>query len=288
MGEKPFKNIAIAIAESPNFEANIYESIRIKKMIGQQLFLIHVGDYDAQLEKRIKEVIASSEGSVDNVEIVWQKGDPAQVILEVAKQKNIDLIIAGAMPREGLVKYYMGSVARRLVRASNCSILLMTHPSKLKSTCGCMVVNGLNHPKTSHTVKMAIRVANSFGARKVTVVQEVAPKMVSTKIEDENSIAKLQEEKAEIERCEKERISDCMKSEVLNTGLTVEQKCIFGKKGYTIGHFAETTKADLLVMNSPDTKLGFLDRVFTHDLEYILSELPCDLLIVHSKKNRKG
>jgi hypothetical protein len=66
----------------------------------------------------------------------------------------------------------------------------------------------------------------------------------------------------------------------------VKEHCIFGKKGYSIGHFAETSKADLLMVNSPDTKLGFLDRVFTHDLEYILSDMPCDILIVHS--TRKG
>ena len=56
-----------------------------------------------------------------------------------------------------------------------------------------------------------------------------------------------------------------------------------GKPGYVISNFAREQKADLLMLNSPDTKLNFLDRVFPHDIEYALANLPCDLLIVHSR-----
>ena len=39
-----------------------------------------------------------------------------------------------------------------------------------------------------------------------------------------------------------------------------------------------------MVVNSPDTRLGFLDRIFKHDLEYMLADLPTDVLIVHNTK----
>jgi hypothetical protein len=38
-------------------------------------------------------------------------------------------------------------------------------------------------------------------------------------------------------------------------------------------------RADLLVMNAP-RKMTFWDRLFPHDIEYILTELPTDVLIV--------
>ncbi|MBT4345236.1 MAG: universal stress protein, partial [Flavobacteriales bacterium] len=38
-------------------------------------------------------------------------------------------------------------------------------------------------------------------------------------------------------------------------------------------------RADLLVMNAP-SKTSILDRIFPHDIEYILTELPTDVLIV--------
>jgi hypothetical protein len=55
-----------------------------------------------------------------------------------------------------------------------------------------------------------------------------------------------------------------------------------------ITQFAREHEADLLVLNSPDTKLNLLDRVFPHDIEFALADLPCDLLIVHSKKEQEA
>jgi hypothetical protein len=54
---------------------------------------------------------------------------------------------------------------------------------------------------------------------------------------------------------------------------------IFGKRGYSIGHYAQISRADLLVMNAP-SKMTFWDRLFPHDIEHILTELPTDVLIL--------
>ncbi|MDZ7846224.1 MAG: universal stress protein [Owenweeksia sp.] len=146
------------------------------------------------------------------------------------------------------------------------------------------MVNGLDHPKTPQTIRTALGVAKNFNARQLVIVEEVEPSRVGTKIEDDASLKKASEAKNRIEEQERHRINKILEDAGGKGDVVVSQHCIFGKKGYVIGHFAESTCADLLVMNSPDTKLGFLDRIFTHDLEYILSELPSDLLIVHSQK----
>ena len=65
--------------------------------------------------------------------------------------------------------------------------------------------------------------------------------------------------------------------------INVTDKSIKGKPGYAISKYARDKKADLLVINSPDTHLNVFDRIFTHDIEYILADLPCNLLIVHSR-----
>ena len=61
--------------------------------------------------------------------------------------------------------------------------------------------------------------------------------------------------------------------------VTIKLQPIFGKKGYSIGHYAQVSRADLLVMNAP-TKMTFWDRLFPHDIEHILTELPTDVLIL--------
>lgn len=284
MKEKLFKNIATAITFSPNMEANIAESLRVRDMLGEKLLLIHVGDKELESEEEIIKAMDRCGCSTNEVELIWETGDPVTAILKVARERKVDLIVAGAEPREGLLRYYMGSVARRLVRKSNCSILLLTKQTQKERHCNSIVVNGLNHPKTPATLRTALSFAEQVGARQLVIVEEVEPSRIGTKVEDTESLKIASEAQERIELEEKNRIDQILGKAGSETNISISQKCVFGKKGYCIGHFAETTGADLLVMNSPDTKLGFLDRVFTHDLEYILSELPCDLLIVHSQK----
>ncbi len=288
MSIKPFFIIATAIAHSPNLEANIHESIRLKNALAEKLLLIHVGVKTSEDEEKFSSMIKGAGGVREEVEVIWREGDPVDVILEIAEERKVELIIAGALPREGLLRYYMGSIARRLVRAPKCnsSILLMTNPSKMKRACGRIVVNGLDHPKTFETIKKAVEVAGCFNARELVVIEEVEPSKIGARAEDDKSLAEVNEAKKRIGDRENKRINAILKQVGVNPDLRISQKCIFGKPGYVIGHYAETYCADLLIMNSPDTKLGFLDRVFTHHLEYILSELPCDLLIVNSKSNR--
>ena len=66
-------------------------------------------------------------------------------------------------------------------------------------------------------------------------------------------------------------------------GFKITEEVIFGRLGYTIRQYAKNYDADLLVINSPDAKYGIIDRIFTHDMEFILEDLPCNVLIVHSR-----
>ena len=70
--------------------------------------------------------------------------------------------------------------------------------------------------------------------------------------------------------------------QTLTKNIKLKTQSIFGKRGYSIGHYAEVVRADLLVMNAP-LKTGLLDRIFPHDIEYILSDLPTDLLIIRNR-----
>ena len=68
-------------------------------------------------------------------------------------------------------------------------------------------------------------------------------------------------------------------STTLPKGLLLQIQPIFGRRGYSIGHYAKVVRADLLVMNAPKPS-SLWDRIFPHDIEYILSDLPTDVLIV--------
>ena len=265
--------------------SSVSEALRLGNLLGERLLLIYVGDKEEETEQQILEVIAASQGALKQVELIWETGDTVTAMLKVARQQEVDLIIAGAEPREGLLRYYMGSVARRLLRKSNCSVLLLTNPEGTKKHCGRIVVNGSRHPKTPETVHRALEFAERVEANQVIIVDEVETLVTSTGEDDPVSAKKADDLQKRMEQEERDRIDEIITHANVSGVIPISQKLIFGKKGYSIGHYTESTNADLLVINSPDTKLGFLDRVFTQDLEYILSELPSDLLIVHSQKN---
>jgi len=72
-------------------------------------------------------------------------------------------------------------------------------------------------------------------------------------------------------------------SRIDRKNILLKAKTFSGRRGFTIGQYAQSVNADLLVVNSPDHHMNIFDRIFTHDLEYMLADLPCNMLIVHSR-----
>ena len=51
------------------------------------------------------------------------EGDPAQQIVRAAKSKRADLIVVGTHGRRGLSKFFLGSVAERVVATAPCPVV---------------------------------------------------------------------------------------------------------------------------------------------------------------------
>lgn len=56
------------------------------------------------------------------------EGDPAEVILRVARETPADLVVMGTHGRTGLGRVLMGSVAEQVVRKAPCPVLTVTAP----------------------------------------------------------------------------------------------------------------------------------------------------------------
>ncbi|GAA4268818.1 universal stress protein [Hyunsoonleella aestuarii] len=281
MSIKPFKSIGIGIAFSPNLKANLYEAARLSVFFQSKLFLIHVGEFSEDKIKALKVILNAFKKDHLDYEVVFKTGDPVEVILSTSKEKSIDLLILGAVQRERLLKYYVGSIARKITRQAACSVLLLIKPSVDRITCQHIVVNGLKHPKTEETIKAAFYVSHKLNSEKITIVEEIKEDQVSVKVEDDKSLRRANIIKERIKLRENSRIKEIISHipEEHTKGKTIKLQPIFGKKGYSIGHYAQVSRADLLVMNAP-SKMTFWDRLFPHDIEHILTELPTDVLIL--------
>lgn len=278
-----FTTIAAALAFSPTAEALLSESKRISDKLGANLILIHAGVKNSVTTEKVDLLLTKVGLDKTKVKLIWQQGDPVKVLNNVCEKEKVDLLILGALRYEDVLKYYIGSVARKISRNPPCSLLLITNPQLKKHSLRKVVVNGGNHPKTEKTIEKACHFAVNFDVKKITIVEEIDPKEVKVKINDNLTVEKAFREKQDLQQQEDKRIFEILHKLPLSSDTDVSVRCIFGKKGYSISHYAEVKKANLLVMNSPDVKLGVLDRFFPHDLEYVLSDMPCDLMIVHPK-----
>ncbi|MDD6775810.1 MAG: universal stress protein [Methanobacteriaceae archaeon] len=56
---------------------------------------------------------------------VIKEGLPAKVILEVAKEEDVDLIVMGSSGKSGFDRFIMGSVADKVVNSAKCAVLVV-------------------------------------------------------------------------------------------------------------------------------------------------------------------
>jgi len=250
-------------------------------MFNSQLICVHVGKQTAEKEAQLQKLIAGAPKPNKPIKTIFQEGIPTKVILDVCRQENIDLLILGALQKENIYKYYVGSIARVLTRKAPCSVLLLIKHSITRIPCKHIVVNGLKNPKTEETLRTSFYVSQSFGCKKITIVEEITQGEIHVKINDDLSLRKASIARERLMTREDIRVKDLLKRirEDLKKEISIHTQSIFGKRGYSIGHYARVVRADLLIMNAPD-KTSLLDRIFPHDIEYILSELPTDVLIV--------
>ena len=63
-------------------------------------------------------------------DVMIGEGSPVKYIVE--SSKNFDLIVMGTLGRTGFSKLMMGSVAERVVRYSNCPVMVIRAPEDVK------------------------------------------------------------------------------------------------------------------------------------------------------------
>ncbi len=66
--------------------------------------------------------------AVLGVEHVLEEGDPATGIVQVARERECDLVVLGTHGRTGLGRLLMGSVAEQVLRTASCPVLTVKPP----------------------------------------------------------------------------------------------------------------------------------------------------------------
>lgn len=137
-----FNKILVPTDGSEYTKAAVRKAMELAKLSGGKITALYVLDQTIltnmpmdtavmnvynTLEKEGKEAAdfvrdLGAQESVE-VEVVIKEGTPVKVILD--ESANYDIIVMGTLGRTGMSKLLMGSVAERVVRASQCPVLVV-------------------------------------------------------------------------------------------------------------------------------------------------------------------
>lgn len=273
------RKIALAIAFSPTAEAMLAEVKRLCRIFSAQLVLIHIGHHAQEEDQLMAGLLQRTGPDPASLKICWEAGDPVDRILKVCKQENVDLLVAGALKKENLVQYYMGTIARKLMRKAECSFMMIIHPSTQPLPFRNIVVNAEDSPY----VEEAIAAACEFGMKDhcnwVHIVRELKLYGLTMAASDQRSEDEYDEVRHSLVQDEITKVEEVL-HRIPHENLKVNIKMISGKSGFELSRFAQKKNADLLVVGAPPRRLSILDRVFPHDLEYVFADLPCNILVI--------
>jgi len=282
-----FKKIALGLAFSPRVEALLGECARLQRDWDAELVLVHVGEHGTQEEEKLDELLEKVGLTRKQVKIFWENGNPAKKILEVCKHERVDLLVVGALKRENLVQYYLGSIARKILRKTPCSVLMLINPSSKPRNLRNIVVNADGSPHIKEALGTACSLTQKESSAWLHVVKELKLYSLTMSVSDQYSEQEYEDVRQKLVQDEIDGVYKLL-DDIPHENLKINVKLVSGKSGFELGKFAAKNNADLLIVGAPIKRYFLFDRIFTHDLEYIFVDLPCNLLLIKPRKEDKG
>src|SRR4030095_9885180 len=269
----PYKTVAVATTFSPRFKRVLAEAKRVRDRFGAELHLIHVGKPNQETPRKFSEVLAELELPADSP-IHYEEGDPAEAILAALARENIDVLVAGALEKEGVLHPFLGNVARRLVREANSSGMLVTHPPKTPRTLRRIVFIADHSQQGLAALKTTLMLAEAESCERLYVIG-----IITAFDEARASIASDATGSATHKPNHGEE--DPLEEFVLSAGATevpIETRFIRGATGLAASDFVRSAEGGLSVVAVPKS----LERVqrLPSNIAWVSDVIPCNLWIV--------
>ncbi len=272
---KLYRHVGIAVTFSPRMRALLSEAARYMGDLCRRVSLVHVGGRTQEKEQRFREALGEA-GFPEDAPIRWKCGAPEEALLQAVDEHEIDLLIMGVVKKEQAFRYYLGSVARDLVRNASCSLLLFTDPQRRPRPLRRMVVVTDYSESALIAMSKAVRFAEREGVERIyalRVLSSYGEAMVLTEgVRREEARAYRMRDR------EKGLLRDFVDG-IGHTGVEIEPACIEGHTGLVTSTFARDHEAGLLVMPSVSRHAHFFERLFPTDMEWVLREIPCNLWV---------
>jgi len=122
-----------AAALAKDYQAILYVLYVIPEIIGANWYIPHPSvqeiyqDLEVRGKAEMEKYVRRIQGP-ERVEPLILRGTPYQRILEVARDKKVDLIVMGTHGRTGVDHLIFGSTAERVVREAPCPVFTVRIP----------------------------------------------------------------------------------------------------------------------------------------------------------------
>ena len=273
-----FKHLAVAVTLSPTGHALLQEALRLRDLFQAELRLIHVSrrsEDEAHLRQIMRE--CGLEGA--SLEIIRQGRDPASAILGKVKDLKVDLLIAGALEQESVIRFYMGSVARKLMRRSPCSVLFFTRPSEQPAGFRNVYVFVEFTTAGEKTVRVAQQLALLEGVPELHLLRDFYIPGLSLVSEDARSTEVGRQLRSKTQQEERQMMEMFVRALHLK-GIKLSMESLYGREGWEASNYVREHHADLYVVPAPEREPKLLDRLFPSSLEFVFERLPSNILLV--------
>ncbi|MDH3348208.1 MAG: universal stress protein [Desulfobulbaceae bacterium] len=81
-----------------------------------------------ELASNIKEVVETLSAEPNRLHIHLKEGDPKEIIPQLVREQNIDLVVMGTVSRSGISGFFIGNTAESILHDINCSVLAVKPP----------------------------------------------------------------------------------------------------------------------------------------------------------------
>jgi nucleotide-binding universal stress UspA family protein len=136
-----FSSLLVAVDGSESAKKAFEKSIYLAQKCSSKIDLVHVvqcelgGDsantfeiideLKNQATKMLEEYKNQAAKNNISVQIMVTQGDPAKVIIELAKAKSYDLIIMGTRGRTAFQELLIGSVSQKVMHHASCPVMVV-------------------------------------------------------------------------------------------------------------------------------------------------------------------
>ena len=270
-----YKTIAVASTFSPRFVQVLSEAKRVRDRFGSELSAIYVGECSDETARKFREIFAQLK-LPDDSRVLYQRGeDPAAGILQALTDNKIDMIVAGALEKEVVLRPFLGNVARRLVREAKCSVMLFTKPEAEPQPLRRIVFMADYSGHAQRALGTTLRLAEAENCERLYVIRvyttfDEARAAISAENSDSMPRARTFEEEEK-----------ALEEFILAAGQTavpIEARCVRGNTGFAASDFVQSVEADLLVVPihpNDDSK----ERLPNH-IAWITDVIPCNLWVI--------